>query len=480
MKPVLSVVMFLGAALALFACARPATIPLGALTGGDSLSLSATVPDLATEVLPNGLAVVTLEDHRTPLLTILLAVKAGAFSETPETDGLTHFYEHLFFKGNAKVPDQQAYVRRMQELGIVFNGSTSQEAVMYYFTLPKENLRAGLEFMFDAITTPAFDEGEMEREKKAVLAEIDRHDAEPYNALWDHVRDALFFAHPYAKNVLGSREVIRAATPQTMRAMQQRLFVPNNSALFIVGDVEPGQATQAAAAVFSAWQRGADPFAATPPAVHPPLERSVTLPLYKPVATALYTISWQGPRVGQDPKATYAADVMSTALALKSSGFSRRFIDTGLAHQAMVYYHTQEYTGTVDALVAADPLQMKAAMEALEEELTLMAQPGYFTPELLEVAKRRLMFDTLYQRQNTLELVRNLAFWWCSTGMDYYLGYLDNISKVTPQDIRDFQVRYLTGKPRVTAMIINRYDAAANLAGTAFDPAAAAPEGGAQ
>jgi len=120
------------------------------------ISLSAA--DFETKQLENGLTVIVSPDDTSPVVTICIAVKTGATCETPETNGLAHFYEHMFFKGNEALPDQTAYNRRLGELGILQNGATSTERVWYHITLGSDRFEGGLQFMFDAITSPLFDQ----------------------------------------------------------------------------------------------------------------------------------------------------------------------------------------------------------------------------------------------------------------------------------------------------------------------------------
>ena len=116
--------------------------------------------------LANKMEVLGFESHKVPLVTIALTVKAGAMTESPETDGLTHLWEHMFFKGNIKIPTQDQYLKRIRQLGISFNGSTSAEYVNYYFTLPSVYLEEGLEFMANAIQNPLIDETELKKRKR--------------------------------------------------------------------------------------------------------------------------------------------------------------------------------------------------------------------------------------------------------------------------------------------------------------------------
>ena len=123
--------------------------------------------------LKNGLEVFILENHATPLATIELAFRAGSDYQTAKTDGIFHLYEHMLFKGNCKYPNVMAIKDALTDLGIAdYNGSTSDEFVNYYFTLPSSALEKGLEFWAAAVQSPNFDIGELENEKKVVISEI--------------------------------------------------------------------------------------------------------------------------------------------------------------------------------------------------------------------------------------------------------------------------------------------------------------------
>ena len=108
------------------------------------------------EKMPNGLEVVAIENSKVPLATIQIAVKNGAFTEGPEYSGLSHLFEHMFFKANKDYPDQAKFLERIEELGAFWNGTTGEERVNYFFTFDKDSLDAGLRFMNAAIRFPIY------------------------------------------------------------------------------------------------------------------------------------------------------------------------------------------------------------------------------------------------------------------------------------------------------------------------------------
>src|SRR6266851_234636 len=128
--------------------------------------LAATAParssqaQLVNQILANGFEIIVLEDHSIPLVTIELAAKNGSYTEPPELNGLSHLYEHMFFKTNRAVANQEEYLRKIGQLGIAYNASTREEVVNYFFTTTSQNLRTAMQFMKDAVRYPLFDEKE--------------------------------------------------------------------------------------------------------------------------------------------------------------------------------------------------------------------------------------------------------------------------------------------------------------------------------
>jgi len=179
--------------------------------------------EIHSKIMDNGLEVIVIENHIVPLVTIEISVKNGGFVETPEYDGLAHLYEHMFFKANEHIPNQEAYLERTRELGMSWNGSTSEERVNYYFTLPVDSIEAGMEFMKNAIRFPLFLQEELERERPVVIGEYDRNESNPYFYLFKEVSQKLWYKYYSRKNVIGDREVILSATVENENAKRQVL-----------------------------------------------------------------------------------------------------------------------------------------------------------------------------------------------------------------------------------------------------------------
>jgi zinc protease len=405
---------------------------------------------LISQVLPNGLEVIILEDHSIPLVTIELAVKNGSYTEPPELNGLSHLYEHMFFKQNRAIANAEEYLRTIGQMGIAYNGTTREEVVDYYFTTTSPNLRTAMQFMKDATRYPLFDGREFVREKEVVIGEIDRNESNPFFFLSKEMNNRLFFKYPSRKNPLGSRETVGAATTEMMRLIQQRYYVPNNSALVLTGDVNPAEVLKMAQEFYGDWpRREKDPFVEFPLVEHPPLSKSEGNVIIQPVQNVIISIGWHGPSIGKDNPATYAADVFSFILRQPNSRFQRNLVDTGLVTGVDLSYYTQRNVGPIALIAQTTPDKARAALKALYEEVAHFNDKDYYTDEQLESAKALLEADDLYSREKLSDYTHTLSFWWASTGLDYFRGYLPRLRATSRADISRYITTYIQGKPHI-------------------------------
>jgi zinc protease len=409
--------------------------------------------------LPNGLEVIAIENAVVPLVTIELDVRNGSFTESPEYNGLSHLYEHMFFKANAAIPSQEKYLERMHELGMEFNGTTGEERVNYFFTFGKDNLKEGFEFMKDAAITPLFLQPELERERAVVIGEYDRNEANPYYYLFREMNKRLWYKYYSRKNPLGERDVILSCDRKKMQTIQNRYYIPNNSALLLAGDVHHEEVFKLAKLYFGSWKRGDDPFKLYPIPEHPPLTKIDTFIVEKPVNAITLQIGWHGPSLTKDTKATYAADVLSFILAQQNSQFQKRLVESGLFTYVGFGYYSLDHTGPINVQAQTTADKFVEAEKALFGELGKLENADYYTDEQLANAKTQLEISEMYSHERPSDFVHTVGFWWAvAHGLDYYLNYVDNLRKVSRNDIDEYVKKYIRNAPYVKGLLMSPDD----------------------
>jgi zinc protease len=405
--------------------------------------------------LKNGLEVLVIEDRTVPLVTIEIAVHNGAYTEDPEYNGLSHLYEHMFFKANKDLPSQEAFLNRVNELGISFNGTTGDERVNYFFTLNKKFLNEGLAFMNSAIRYPMFDEKEMKNENPVVDGEFQRAESNPTFWLYQDLQKKMWGDLYSRKNGIGNHNIILTATTQKMQTIQHKYYYPNNSILVLAGDVNHEEAFKKAAELFESWAPSDfDPFVKYPIPEFKPLQKTEVFVTANPnTRNPFVFIGMHGPDTRNDLPATYAADVFSYMVKQKSSKLQQELVDGGLAYMVNVGYQTCKYVGPITVTLLPAPGKVKEAIEKVEANINQWDDDAYYTDEQLETAKTALAIDDARTRERTSQFIHSVTFWWASASIGYYTSYVENLKKVTRADIKKYVQTYIKGKPQVIGVL---------------------------
>jgi zinc protease len=241
-----------------------------------------------------------------------------------------------------------------------------------------------------------------------------------------------------------------------MRLIQGRYYVPNNAAVVVTGDVSPQAVFLMVQDLFGEWpHREKDPFVEFPLVEHPPLAKSEGAIIKQPVQNVIIELGWQGPSIGKDDASTYAADVFSFILRQPNSRFQRALVDTGLVSGVNLGYYTQRNVGPINLIAQTTPEKARAATRAIYNEIAHFNDRDYYTDAQLETAKSLLEADDLFSREKLSDYTHTISFWWASTGIDYFRGYLGNLRRTTRADISRYVTTYIQAKPHVGLALLS-------------------------
>ncbi|MEP6748316.1 MAG: pitrilysin family protein [Bacteroidota bacterium] len=409
--------------------------------------------------LPNGLQVLVLEDNSVPLVTVEIAVRNGSFTESPEYNGLSHLYEHMFFKANKDIPSQEKYLDRIHELGIQFNGTTNTERVNYFFTLGNKEVNEGLKFLNSAIRYPLFLKEEMKKENPVVDGEFQRAESSPYFTLGDKFNHKMWGNLFSRKNVIGDHNVILTCTPEKMNIIKDKYYYPNNSILVVAGAIKNDDVLKQVTAIFGDWKPcDFDPFQKWPIPEFAPLNPadSLSFVVISPNAQVpVLQMGWMGPDTRNDIKNTIVADVFSYILTQKNSKFQKALIDSGYALNTGINYATQQHIGPITLFMVPNPAKFNASFKVLQQQLNQFDAPDYFTDEQIATAKIKLANGEKYGSEVTSNYAHTLTQWWSIASLDYYFNYIDEINKINRADLENYVRKYIKGKPCVKGLALN-------------------------
>ncbi len=414
----------------------------------------------ATFTLGNGLQVVVIPDHRTPVVTQMIWYKVGSADETPGKSGLAHFLEHLMFKGTAKHPAGE-FSDTVQRIGGNENAFTSADYTGYFQRVPREQLGKMMEFEADRMTGLVLKDENVLPERDVVLEEYNMRVANnPEARLNEQIMAALYLNHPYGRPAIGWHQEIETLNREDALAFYRRFYAPNNAILVVAGDVDVADVRPMAERTFGVI--------APQPAI--PARR---IRPQEPEPAAPRTVTLSDPRVEQPsmrryylvPSATTAAAGESAALdvlaQLMGGGsnsylYRRLVVDHPLAVSASAAYQGMSLDATQFSISASPRQGVTFAQieQAIDEVIADIAVNGA-RPEDLERVKTQLIAETVYAQDNQATLAR----WYggaIATGLSIedVRKWPDRIRAVTADQVRRAAQVWLDKKRSVTGYLV--------------------------
>jgi zinc protease len=198
--------------------------------------------DYTMTTLPNGLGVVFLEDHSTPIVHLEVWYHVGSKNERPGRTGFAHFFEHMMFKGSKNV-ESEGHPSYISSVGGQSNAYTNEDATVFWETVPSQYLPLVLWLEADRMASLKIEEKAFKNEREVVKEERRmRIENQPYGRLQEIIADQTFTVHPYKHPVIGSMKDLDAASVDDVREFFQTYYVPNNATTILVGDFDAKEA----------------------------------------------------------------------------------------------------------------------------------------------------------------------------------------------------------------------------------------------
>ena len=411
--------------------------------GGCSAARSASKPGPAAasptrHVLPNGIPVIVQEHHGSELAAVQLWVRAGARDETASELGLAHYLEHMLFRGTTSRPT--GFVEREVEgVGGAMNAGTSWDYTYYYITLPPTRVMQGLELLADISMNAALDATVLDKEKEVVLEEMRLGEDNPRRFLTRTLYAQLFEGHPYGRQIIGTPELIRNLTRETLSTFYRHHYAPETFTVVVVGPVATEQVLATARATFGRLPRvghGRLPVAAPAPM------RPQRVDIPREGGHAYLGLAWPAPRL--DHADTPAVDLL---IAILGGQRSSRLVQSlreqrGLAVAVDAGFTPLAAGGAVIVTAQLDPANLGRAEEQILDEIRRVREGGVAPAELrraITKAEAEHEFATETAQGRAVALGRAETIW----TVEDELAYVSRLRSVSAEQVRAVARRYL-------------------------------------
>lgn len=392
-------------------------------------------------VLDNGMTVLLKEDRSAPLVAIQYWVGAGSIHEDEHLGGgLSHYLEHMVFKGTAsRGPGQVS--REIADAGGEINAYTSNDRTVFHATLPADRWRVGLDVLTDAVFHPAFPEEEWEPEREVILRECDMGEDDPGRVMIRLIWETAFRVHPYRIPVIGWRDILVTMNRDHLIDYHRRHYSPDNMILSVAGALSVEEMETAIRERVAAKPRTARPpvcIAPEPPQLAERVNRRTGAYEVTRLAWVFHTVDLAHPD-------TPALDVLASAVGSgRASPLVRRLREEQpIVLDVDAWSYTPKYPGLFGITAECEPDKEETAIAALREEV-FRWQTEPFDAARIEQARREVLVNA----------IQNLASMGGQAGSmasgEFYAAnprhvetYLEHVRQVTPEDLARVARLYL-------------------------------------
>ena len=342
-------------------------------------------------IVDNGLRIITSNMPHIHSVSISIFVGAGSRYESAEQAGISHFVEHLLFKGTKQRATTKEISEAIEGIGGVLNGGTDKELTVYWTKVARPHFRIGLDVLADMIRDSKFDPVDVEKERQVIIEEINMSMDSPQQRVNMLIDEVVWLDQALGREVAGSKEIVSTFTPQALRGYWGSQYIPGNTVVSVAGDISHDEAVAYISDIFDDWA-GDTPTAWIP--VRDEQDKPRLLMEFRETEQAHLCLALRG--VSNSDPDRFAFDLLNIVLGEGMS--SRLFLELrerrGLAYDVHSYGSHFFDSGSLTIYAGVEPKNIEAAIVVILDELSRFKAEDVPEQELVkarEMGKGRLM-----------------------------------------------------------------------------------------
>jgi len=403
-------------------------------------------------VLDNGLVLLTSEQRALPMVTLELLIDAGSRHDTPKQEGLANLTSRLLTHGTTRRTSLQIS-EALDFIGANLSTRCVRDVASVSMTILKKDFSTGLDLLAEILTSSAFPQEEIDRQKQAVIASIRAREEEPGSIAQRRFSAELYPQSPYGRPVEGDEASVKPIEQSSLKEFYERYYRPNRAILAVVGDISHQEITDALNQAFRSWARGEAAKAYTRPTAAGSAE---VIRLNKDLTQANIILGHEG--VPRDHPDHYAIQVMNYILG--GGGFSSRLMDSirnerGLAYSVYSYFSAEKSHGIFELVMQTKNETAQEAIRIAKQEIMRMREQSVSDEDLSDAkdyltGSFPLRLDT---NRKVAAFLAQVEFF--QLGLDFPDRYADFIRKVSKDDVLRVAKRYLYPDKLITVIVGN-------------------------
>ena len=412
--------------------------------------------------LENGLQILLKEIHTAPIISHWIWYRAGSRNESAGITGISHWVEHMQFKGTGRFPGHMLD-REIARLGGVWNAFTYLDWTAYFETLPADKIDLALQLESDRMANSLFTEQEVDAERTVIISERQGNENEPLFQLSEQIQATAFRVHSYHHEIIGDLADLEVMTRDDLIAYYRKFYAPNNAVLAIAGDFDTHTMLARINELYGNIPAGEPISIWVRPEPVQRGERRITIE--GPGETVYVEATYHAPEVTHPD--FYALTVLDSLLSgpsslnmfgggisNKTSRLYRELVEKELAVgisgglPATIDPYLYRFTAIVHPERTAEDV-----IQALDKQIKLVQETPPGADEIARAIKQARALFTYGS-----ESITNQAFWLGFSEMfasyDWFLNYLENLARVTPEDVQRVAQTYLQPRNRVLGIYL--------------------------
>ncbi|MDR1260026.1 MAG: insulinase family protein [Endomicrobium sp.] len=389
----------------------------------------------------NGLKLVLKNNKNNFIASVVIFVKVGSVNEQFFQSGLSHFLEHLMFKGSKNYPGDLA-CKNIENMGGYINAVTTKEYTMYYVNIQKNGMKKCIKILADIIQNPLFSKYEIDKERKVVIEEIRRYFDNPVAVLYEKFYESIYVKSTLKNSVIGKLQIIENISYKEIYNYYKMHYVPSNIVLSISGDFNELKIKKVVDETFGKFPKR---FLPTKPLFVEDVHNRKDVIDYGKVGIGYMLSGFLGPSLDEEDIyiANLAVDILGGG---KSSRLYRSlYEEKHLVFSIVSFFVHKKEAGNICIMSVFNPKNMMNIKNEIKNQIQNIIDIGV-TKKELDRAKLSIKTNLNFSFETSIDVAENIGYWHLMNNSNFMTKYIRKLNKITTTDIKDFFEKYYLSK----------------------------------
>jgi zinc protease len=385
----------------------------------------------------NRLTSVLINDKNSLTAAAIVFVRAGSVDEKPSQSGLSHFLEHLMFKGSKNYRGD-LMSRNVENMGGYINAATAKEFTMYYINIQKDGLEESIKMLADAMQNPLFPQDEIDRERKVVIEEIQRHSDNPAAVIYEKFYETIYAESALKNSIIGTSQIITNVSREEIYSYYKTHYIPAKMIVVISGNFDETAVEKLIGETFGKFEEQST---SPDPMLFEKNHDGKDIIEYGKVETGYMLTGFLGPAINEED--IYAADMAVNILGGGKSSrlYKAMYERKHLVYSTASYFMTEKGTGNICIMSVFDSKNLKKIKDEIKKQIEDIIDGG-IAEEELNRAKLSIKTSWNFSLETPFDIADNIGYWHLMGSPEFVTEYIKKIESMTIGDIVGFFKKY--------------------------------------